>query len=159
VLTAEKEVADYFEQAAVLAGDPKTAANWVMREVLGYLKTEGIAISGLKVTPGALAELIALVESGRVSSRAAKDVFASMCENGAGAEESLAMLGLEQISDSGAIDAAVREVIDGFPDEVERLRGGEEKLLDYLVGQVMKKTKGKANPKMVNEMMKKMISE
>ncbi len=146
VLTASRELADYFEAVAAHA-DPKAASNWVMGEVLRELGARRIDIDAFEITPEALAELVEAQRTGRVSSSAAREVFAAMIGTGRRAGEIIAERGLEQVDDSDAIEAVAREVIEAHPDEVARYRGGKTRLLQFFVGQVMKRTRGRANPK------------
>jgi aspartyl-tRNA(Asn)/glutamyl-tRNA(Gln) amidotransferase subunit B len=157
VLTAEKPISDYFESALAGGGDAKTVANWVSVELLGRLHREGRAIEDSPVAPAALAELIALVTDGTISGKIAKDVFEKMWQSRRGAKEIVAAEGLTQVTDAGAIEAACRAVVEANPKQAEGFRAGNPKLLGYFVGQVMKATQGKANPAMVNEILKRLL--
>jgi aspartyl-tRNA(Asn)/glutamyl-tRNA(Gln) amidotransferase subunit B len=154
VLTASRALADWFEELARLTGDAKTASNWTMGEVLRVLKDRGGEIESFPATPAALAELIALVKDGTVSGGTAKEVFDRMVTDGRGAREIVEAEGLAQISDEGALEAAVEKAIADHPGQVEEYRAGKEPVLGFLVGQVMKATRGKANPKRVNELLR-----
>ena len=156
VLTASKEIADYFEESLKGGADPKTVSNWIMTEVLRELKEEE-EIDSFTVTPKMLSELIGLIDGGKVSGKQAKEIFADMASSGESASEIVKKKGIEQISDQSEIETIVKEVLDNHPGEVERLKGGEDKLMGFLVGQVMKATQGKANPKVVNEILRKNI--
>ena len=153
VLTASRAVADYFEAVGRLHGDGKAAANWIMGEVMAYLNDAGIPIDAFRVTPAALAQLLDLVQRGTVSHSAAKKIFAVMITSDdpplAIAERS----GLTQVSDDAALIAWVDEVWREHPDETARLAAGEKKLLGVLVGLVMKQSKGRADPKKVNQLL------
>ncbi|MDZ7290083.1 MAG: Asp-tRNA(Asn)/Glu-tRNA(Gln) amidotransferase subunit GatB [candidate division KSB1 bacterium] len=157
VLTDEQAVADYFESTARLVKDAKLVSNWIMGEVLRVLKEKKIDITQFPVMPAALAELLNLITEGTISSKTAKEVFDEMVAAGRSAKDIVTEKGLVQVSDIGVIEKAVDEVIAANPKEVERYRNGEEKLFGFLVGQVMKHTRGKANPKMVNEILQKRL--
>jgi aspartyl-tRNA(Asn)/glutamyl-tRNA(Gln) amidotransferase subunit B len=154
VLTSTREVADYFEATFESLGDAKAASNWVMGEVLRELKEKRIDITKFRIAPRQLAALIAEVQSGKINMPTAKDVFKEMADKGGDAATIIAGRGLEQISDEGALDGMVDQVLDGHPKEVARYIDGEEKLFKFLVGQVMKQTKGKANPQKAAELLK-----
>ncbi|MGH7451772.1 MAG: Asp-tRNA(Asn)/Glu-tRNA(Gln) amidotransferase subunit GatB, partial [bacterium] len=157
VLTDEKAIADYFEATAKLVKDAKLASNWVMGEVLRVLKEKKIDIAQFSIKPDALAELLNLIAGDTISGKIAKDVFEEMLATGKSAKAIVAEKGLIQVSDTSIIEKAVDEVIAANPKEVERYRNGEEKLFGFLVGQVMKATRGKANPKVANEILKKRL--
>ena len=157
VLTAEKEVADYFEAALSAGGDPKKLSNWVMGEVMRELNDRGTDLSACKVQPGELAALVRLVDDGVISGTIAKNVFKELFETGGDPEAHVKAKGLVQISDTSAIEGFVDEVLAENPAEVERYRGGDRKLTGFFVGQVMKKSKGKANPALVNQLLVKKI--
>jgi aspartyl-tRNA(Asn)/glutamyl-tRNA(Gln) amidotransferase subunit B len=146
VLTTSRALADYFEAVCKKAGDAKAASNWVMGEVLRELKERKISIQEFAVPPERLAGLIAETRSGRINTPTAKDIFKDMIETGKTPAAIIKSKGLEQISDEGALDDIIQSVIDAHPDEVQKYLGGKEQLLKFLVGQVMKQSKGKANP-------------
>jgi aspartyl-tRNA(Asn)/glutamyl-tRNA(Gln) amidotransferase subunit B len=164
VLTAEREIADYFD-ATVAAGasaknpnNSKKAANWVINEVLGRVdEPRRLTAADLPVPAAALAELIALVESGTLSGKLGKDVFARMWNERRRAADIVAVEGLAQVSDAGPIEEACRRIVAASPDVVGRYRGGDKKLLGFFVGAVMKETGGKANPKTVNEILRRLL--
>ena len=158
LLTTEKAVAEWFEEAVNAGGQPKAAANWVMGELMKMLNEENAAIDSCLIKPKQLADMIALIEKGTISGKIAKTVFMEMYKTGKDAESIVKEKGLLQISDESAIEKAVDEIIAKYPAEVERFKAGEEKLLGFFVGQVMKTTKGKANPQMLNDLMKKKLS-
>lgn len=157
VLTASREVADYFEAVAGASGDAKAASNWVMGEVLRELKERHIEISAYRVPPEALGELIQIQLSGKINMPTAKDVLTGMLFSGQAASEIISEKGLEQISDDSAIEAAAAEILDANPDEVAKYLGGREQLLQFFVGQLMKATRGQANPKMATEIFQRLL--
>jgi len=159
ILTAEKELAEWFEEAVKESRKPKEVSNWIMVELLRLLNEEGKEIRDCNVKPSQLAELIELVSKGTINRNTAKDVFEEMYKTGKNASEIVKEKGLVQISDENVIIEAIREVIAKNTKEVERYRAGEEKLIGFFVGQVMKLTKGKANPKIVNELVVKLLKE
>ncbi len=157
LLTSEKTVADWFEDAVRAGGQAKSVSNWMMGDLMRLLNEENKPLEECPLKPAQLAEMLTLVEKGTISGKIAKTVFEEMYRTGKGAGEIVKEKGLVQISDESAIEKAVDEVIAMHPREAERFRGGEEKLLGFFVGQVMKSTKGKANPKMLNELLKKKL--
>jgi aspartyl-tRNA(Asn)/glutamyl-tRNA(Gln) amidotransferase subunit B len=158
VLIAEKDLADYFEACVKAGVEAKIASNWVMGEMLKEIGRSNTSIGECKVKPEALMELIGLVEKGAVSLSMAKEVFAEMFETGRAAAEIVERRGLKQISDEGALRTVVDEVIEANPGSVEDYRGGKKKAIGFLIGQVMKATKGKANPQVVNKIMTEKLS-
>jgi aspartyl-tRNA(Asn)/glutamyl-tRNA(Gln) amidotransferase subunit B len=158
VLTQDREVAEYFE-AAVKAfdGPPKLVSNWMMTELLRELKNEAKGINEIAVKPEMLAALVTLVHKGTISGSAGKTVFMDMWSTGKTADEIVKEKNLAQVSDEGAIVGAVDKVLDANADEVERYLGGNDKLLGFFVGQVMKESKGKANPGVVNKLVKERL--
>ncbi len=159
VLCAEKGIADYFEAVVETTGEPKTSANWVMREVLEELKGVEAGIEQFPVAPARLAELIMLVRNGVISGSAGHDVFGEMVRSGGTADEVVKRLGLTQVSDEGALEALVEEVLAEHPREIERYRRGKTQLLGYFVGQVMKRSGGKANPKVTGDILRRKLDE
>jgi aspartyl-tRNA(Asn)/glutamyl-tRNA(Gln) amidotransferase subunit B len=152
VLTATRDISEYFEKAAKAAGDPRIAANWVTGDLLGALK--GGEISESPVSAERLGELVAFIVKGEISGKMAKDIFAKMFETGESAAAIIDREGLRQISDSGALEKIVDEVIAQSPKQVEQYKSGKTGVIGYLVGQVMKASKGQANPAAVNELLK-----
>jgi len=157
VLTASRELADYFEACLAHFDRPKPVANWIMAELLGLLNAKGLDITESPVSPENLAELLGLMDDDVISGKIAKTVFEAMAETGKPAKVIVEEKGLVQVSDSSAIDPIVDKILSDHPDEVERYRGGQKKLMGFFVGQVMKATKGKANPKVVNEILGKKL--
>jgi aspartyl-tRNA(Asn)/glutamyl-tRNA(Gln) amidotransferase subunit B len=154
VLTFSRPLADYFERAVKASGDARTAANWVMGDLAGALNTAGREIADSPVSAEQLGELIALIGKGEISGKLAKEIFPKMFESGQGASEIIEREGLRQISDTGALIQVVDEVIAVNPKQVEQYRSGKTAVLGFLVGAVMKATKGQANPAMVNQLLK-----
>ena len=154
VLTDSIELADLYDACAKASKDPKAVANWLTGEFLRLVNATGTAIADTKITPDSLSELLDLIDKGTINRNTAKTVFEEMFNTGKSAGEIVKAKGLEQVSDTGEIEAAVDRVIAANPKEVERFKGGEEKLIGFFVGQVMRETKGKANPAVVNEMLK-----
>ena len=150
VLVAEREVAEFFEEVAA-GREGKQVANWVTGTLFGALNRAGVGIEQSPVSAAALGALIDRVTDGTVSNRAAKDVFEAMVSTGKDADTIIEEQGLRQVSDTGAIEALVDQVIADNPDKVADYRGGKTKLMGWFVGQVMKASGGKANPKAVNE--------
>ena len=158
VVTAEKALADWYE-AIIQAGAPaKQASNWFMGEVLRVVKETGRPVSDLPFGPGHVAALIARIEDKTINGKIAKDVFAAMAESGKTPDQVIEEKGLRQVTDSGAIDAAIAAVLAANPKELEAYRGGKDKLFGFFVGQVMRETKGKANPGAVNDLLKKALA-
>ncbi len=158
VLTDDRHVADYFEQLAEVCGDPKAASNWVMVEVLRQVKESGGGIRDFEVSPAALGKLIKLVQKGDINLKTGKAVFAEMATTGADAGDIIAQKGLAQISDAGELAGQVREVLQQNPGEVAKFKAGKEQVIGFLVGQVMRATGGKANPKLVNEILREELA-
>ncbi len=160
VLTATREMADYYEVVvAACGGDAKLAANWVMGELSGALNKEGIEITEAPVSAEALGGLLVRIADNTISGKIAKQVFEAMWAGEGSADEVIEKKGLKQITDPAAIEAMIREVMEKNPKQVEQYRGGQEKLLGFFVGQVMKASQGKANPGEVNKLLKKLLSE
>jgi aspartyl-tRNA(Asn)/glutamyl-tRNA(Gln) amidotransferase subunit B len=155
VLTASRALADYYEDVAAGAGDAKLAANWVMTDVLGWLNQRSVSIEGVPVDAARLAALVRLAARGIVSSTGARSVFARMAEGDARTPDDIVQAeGLAQVRDDTAIAVWVDDVITQHADEFARLCQGEERLLPFLMGQVMKRSKGKADPRRATELIK-----
>jgi aspartyl-tRNA(Asn)/glutamyl-tRNA(Gln) amidotransferase subunit B len=157
VLVAEQGQADYYETVAT-GRDAKLAANWVMGDLFGALNKAGIGIAASPVPAAALGELLDLIEDDTISGRIAKDVFAAMLETGKGAGAIVAARGLRQVTDTGAIETAIDAVLAAQAGKVAEYRSGKDKLYGFFVGQVMKATGGKANPALLNELLKKKLA-
>ncbi|MGB5441709.1 MAG: Asp-tRNA(Asn)/Glu-tRNA(Gln) amidotransferase subunit GatB [Gammaproteobacteria bacterium] len=158
VLTASREMADYFEAVVKRAGGQgKLAANWVMGELSGALNRSDTGIAHSPVTAEALGDMLLRIEDGTISGKIAKQVFEAMWQGEGTADEVIERQGLKQISDSSAIEGIIQEVLDKSPQQIEQYRNGQVKLFGYFVGQVMQATQGKANPKQVNELLRKKL--
>jgi aspartyl-tRNA(Asn)/glutamyl-tRNA(Gln) amidotransferase subunit B len=157
VLVAEKETADYYERAAK-GRDPKLTANWVISELFGVLNKSGKAITESPISAQHLGELVGLIQDNTISGRIAKDVFVDMFETGEAPAAIVEKKGLKQVTDTGAIDASIDEILAKNADKVAEYRSGKDKLFGFFVGQVMKATGGKANPAMLNERLKAKLS-
>jgi aspartyl-tRNA(Asn)/glutamyl-tRNA(Gln) amidotransferase subunit B len=158
VLTGTRALADYFEAVANAGASPKNAANWMQTELLRRLNDSGKEIDASPVSPAALAELLKLVESGQINGAIGKKVFATMFESGRGAAEIVAAEGLAQISDTSAIEQAARDVIAKNPENVAKYKSGNEGVFKFFVGQVMRATRGQANPQAVNDILQRLLS-
>ena len=158
VLTTSRALADYYEEVVRLTGQPKTASNWVMGEILRFLNEEKKDIATCPITPQALADMILLIEAGTISGKIAKEVIEEMYTTGKPAKAIIAEKGLVQITDEAALARVVSEVMEANPNQLSQYRGGKEKLFGYFVGQVMKATQGKANPQLINDLLKKMLA-
>jgi aspartyl-tRNA(Asn)/glutamyl-tRNA(Gln) amidotransferase subunit B len=159
LLTESRALSDYFEATAAACGQPKAASNWVMGEVLRTLKEQDLRIEAFPVSPAALGALVRIVEAGTISSTVAKDVFATMMASGRAAGEIVEAEGLAQVSDTGALEPHVRTVVDEHPEVVAEIRAGKDRKFQFLVGQVMKASRGKADPKAVTALLKQAIGQ
>ena len=158
VITSSKTLADYYEECVRLFPDPKQVSNWIMGELLRLLKEDDHEVEDCPVTPGQLTEMLGLIKDGTISGKIAKTVFEDMYKTGKGAKEIVEEQGLVQITDEDALTKTVDEVLQNHPNEVEAYKGGKDKLFGFFVGQVMKATQGKANPQLVNQILKKKLS-
>jgi len=157
LLTSDRELADYFEDCVRIFAHPKQVSNWVMGSLLGLLNAAGKTIAESPVSAENLARLLALVQDGVISGKIAKTVFDEMARTGKPAQQIVEEKGLLQITDPDAIEEVVSNVISNNPKEVDAYKNGKTKLLGFFVGRVMRETKGKANPKLVNEILKKKL--
>jgi aspartyl-tRNA(Asn)/glutamyl-tRNA(Gln) amidotransferase subunit B len=158
VLTASREIAAYYEDVASVVGDdPKLAANWVTGELSGWLNKENLDITESRVSAPQLAGLVTRIKDATISGKIAKEVFEAMWASGRDADAIIAEKGLRQITDSGAIERAIAEVMAKNPGQLADYRSGKDKLFGFFVGQVMKATQGKANPAQLNELLKKKL--
>jgi len=153
LLTADRALADFFEDAARAHGTPKSVANWILRDVMQQLKERDADVSATRLSPEALATLVRMVDDGKVTAKSARELVPELIESGGDPAVLVRERGLEAVSDGGALEAAAAEVIAANPDAAGRFRAGEEKILNFLMGQVMKKTGGKASPGAVREIL------
>ena len=158
ILTSSRQLAEYFEQCLAKHSKAKQVSNWIMGPLLGLLNSQDKTIEQSPVSAEALAALLDLIQKGTISGKIAKTVFEEMAASGKTATQVVKEKGLEQVSDSDAIGRTVDQVLAAHPDEVERYRQGQVKLLGFFVGQVMKATAGKANPKTVNEILRQKLA-
>jgi aspartyl-tRNA(Asn)/glutamyl-tRNA(Gln) amidotransferase subunit B len=161
LLCSERPLADFFEACAQHYKDYKKLSNWFQGELTRLLnETSGlVALSMLRFTPAQFGELLMAVEQGTLSNNAAKDVFGEMFRTGKAPEAIISEKGLAQVSDAGAVEAVVDEVLVKNAGEVEKYRGGKKQIFGFFVGQVMKAMKGKGNPALVNELLKKKLGD
>ncbi|KKO55258.1 Asp-tRNA(Asn)/Glu-tRNA(Gln) amidotransferase subunit GatB [Paenibacillus sp. DMB20] len=153
VITSSKALADFFEDSLKYTQDAKSVSNWIMGELMGYLNANNLELSHVKITGQGLGEMIGLIEKGTISTKIAKTVFKAMLETGKLPQAIVEEQGLVQISDEGAIKAIVEQVVAANPQSVEDYKAGKQKAIGFLVGQVMKESKGKANPALVNKLL------
>ena len=157
-LTSQKEIADYYENAVTKAGgETRLTANWINGELMAWLNRCNTAFTDSPVSPTMLGQLVQRIQDKTISGKIAKEVFQAMWNGEGSADEVIASRGLTQITDSSAIEQAVSDIIARFPDQSEQVRAGQEKVIGFLVGQVMKATSGKANPQAVNDILKKQL--
>ena len=157
VLTDDCNVAKYFEATVAAGGNSKQAANWVMGDITAFLKNEKVSINDIALKPDNLAELVTIIEDGTISGKIAKDILPELLSKGGSPKELVEKKGLIQISDTKAIEAIIDEVLAAHPEELAKYRGGKTKLKGFFVGQVMKKTQGRADPKMTNQLISKKL--
>ncbi|TET46428.1 Asp-tRNA(Asn)/Glu-tRNA(Gln) amidotransferase subunit GatB [candidate division TA06 bacterium] len=159
VLTSTRELADYYERTIGFHKDPTGLANWISTEVLGLMHEKGIAIRELKARPEHLAELFDLIADGSINKKMAKEIFMEMAEKGMGAKAIVSQKGLRQVTDEKELEDMITRVLSENPKEVERYFGGKDALFGFFVGQVMKASRGKANPKLVNEILRRQLDK
>jgi aspartyl-tRNA(Asn)/glutamyl-tRNA(Gln) amidotransferase subunit B len=153
-LVSERSLADYYETAAEASGNPRATANWIRSELLRELEVAGVSAGDSPVSPTELGALVRLIDQGNISGKQGKDVLVEMFKTGKGAQAIIQEQGLVQLSDTGEIDGLIDSVIAANPDQLASYRSGKEALFGFFVGQVIKASKGKANPKVVNERLK-----
>jgi aspartyl-tRNA(Asn)/glutamyl-tRNA(Gln) amidotransferase subunit B len=156
-LVSDRALADYYEQAAAAAANPRAASNWIRSELLRELEAANQTIDECKVSPAELGALVRLIDEGKISGKQAKEVLIEMFASGKGANAIVEERGLAQLSDAGEIDSAIDEVMAKNTAQLEQYRAGKEALFGFFVGQVLKATKGKGNPKIVNERLKEKL--
>lgn len=159
ILVANKEISDFYDQVVQEKADPKTAANWMTGDVLGHLNAKGIELKDTPLLPVKLAQLVQLIKAGTISNKLAKNVFKNMLDSGKDPQTIIEENGWVQISDESQLQSVVAEVIANNAKSVEDLQNGKDRALGFLVGQVMKQTKGKANPQMVNQLIRQQIQQ
>jgi aspartyl-tRNA(Asn)/glutamyl-tRNA(Gln) amidotransferase subunit B len=159
VLTSSRELADYFEACLEEIDQPKQVGNWVMGPLLGLLNAQGLSIDQSPIAARELAGLLKLIDEDVISGKIAKTVFEEMAAGGKPARKIVEEKGLAQVSDSGALEAEIDKVLAASPDEVARFKDGNAKLMGFFVGRVMKATQGKANPKLVNQILSRKLNE
>ena len=159
VLSVSRALANYYEETARLSGQPKAASNWIMGDLLRFLKEDDREIEESSVTPTHIAEMIKLIDNGTISGKIAKTVMEEMYKTGKMPEDVVKEKGLVQVTDTGAIEKVIDEVLAENADSVAAYRSGKEKLFGFFVGQVMKKSQGKANPAVLNDLLKKKLGK
>ncbi len=157
VLTSSAALADYFEVVVRSCGQPKQASNWIMVELLAFLKEDKKEITACPIRPESLADLIRLIQEGTISGKMGKEIIAEMYSSGRPPQAIIADRGLVQITDEYALEKTIREIIAANPGQVEQYRAGREKIFGFFVGQVMKATAGKANPQIINDLLKRLL--
>ena len=158
VLTSSRTLADYYEAVVRLSGEPKTASNWVMGDVLRFLNEEKRDIRDCPIRPEALAAMIALIKDGTISGKIAKDVVEEMYRTGKFPEDIVREKGMVQITDEGALIPVIEEILAKHPGQLEQYRAGKDKLFGFFVGQVMKATRGKASPQLINDLLQRRLA-
>ncbi|MCK9390498.1 MAG: Asp-tRNA(Asn)/Glu-tRNA(Gln) amidotransferase subunit GatB [Syntrophales bacterium] len=158
VLTTSRDLADYYEEVVRLCGQPKVASNWVMGDILRFLKEDKRDIRDCPISAASLAEMIRLIEDGAISGKMAKDVSEEMYRTGKPPQTVIAEKGLVQITDESALTTVIEQIMAANPIQLTQYRGGKDKLFGFFVGQVMKATQGKANPQLINDLLKKLLA-
>lgn len=156
ILTSSKPLSDYFEKCLKYLDNPKVVSNWIINELLSVLDDED-KIGEFQVKPKDMAKLLELTENGKINGKIAKEIFPEMISSGKSADTIVEEKNLSQITDQSEIETTIKNIIEANPKEAQRYSEGEEKLLGFFVGQIMKETKGKANPKIVNEILKRLL--
>jgi len=163
LLTSRKDVADYFESAVKGHANPKSISNWVMGDLFRVLKErkldEQLYINNWPLQPTQMAELVSLIDEGTISGKIAKTVFDTLLDSSRTPREVVVEKGLQQVSDTASIEATVEQILAANPKQVAQYKSGNEKVFSFLVGQVMKATKGKVNPQMANEILRQKLSQ
>lgn len=157
VLTDDRTVAEYFEAAVAAGGDAKQIANWIMGDIAAYLKSNDLSITEIALKPDNLAELVSLIEKGTISGKIGKEILPELITKGGSVQQLVESKGLIQISDTGELEKIIDELMVAHPKEVEQFRNGKTKLKGFFVGQVMKKTSGRADPKLTNQLLGKKL--
>ena len=157
VLTDDRAVAEYFEAAVAAGANPKLVANWLTQDIAAYLNDNKLGIADLPFTPQSLAELVTLIEKGTISGKIAKEILPELLKKGGSPQKLVDKKGMTQISDPKELEKIIAKVLADHPSEVEKFRGGKTKLKGFFVGQVMKQTGGRADPKLTNQLLEKML--
>ena len=157
VLTSEKDMADFFEKAVSEYNQPKKICNWVMGELLGKLRDSGKSIADARISSEQLAKLVAMIDEGKISGKIAKSVFLEVFDKGVDPEKVVQEKGLVQISDVKALEDVAERILSSHPDEVQKYKQGQKKLMGFFVGQIMKETRGQANPGLVNRILQQKL--
>ena len=152
VLTLQREMSDFFDQTVAAGADPKQASNWLMGEVSAYLNAKQKALAETGLTPANLSQMIQLIDHGTISSKIAKQLFQILADQGGDAQKIVEEKGMAQISDPEVLRPMIAEIIEGDPKTVEDYKNGKDRAVGYFVGQVMKQSRGKANPQVVNQL-------
>ncbi|MCK5633824.1 MAG: Asp-tRNA(Asn)/Glu-tRNA(Gln) amidotransferase subunit GatB, partial [Anaerolineales bacterium] len=160
IITEERSLADYFEKAVdVYGSEPKTVSNWLMNDVLRIIRSKGVKAGSLRLQPRHLAEIIRMVDEKKITTNTAKSLLDQVEETGSAPNEIVERENLAQVSDEGALRQVITKVIAGNPDQVKTYRAGKETVIGWFVGQVMRETKGKANPQLVQELLAEILSD
>lgn len=159
ILTSSRELADYYEKVLLVTDDYKTASNWVMTDVLKAINEKKISVQDFSVSPQNLGKLVSLISRNTISGKIAKDIFPEMIESGVDPEIIVKEKNLLQISDTSELEGTIIKILDANPKDVQDYLGGKEKAIGFFVGQIMRETKGKANPQVVNELLKNKLEE
>ena len=159
VLTASRDLADYYEQAVKETGEPKLSSNWIMGELLRLLNEDSRDVRDCPISPGGVADIIKMVKGGQISGKMAKEVFEEMYKTGKAAADIVKAKGLTQISDEGELAKIVEEIVKNNPDNVAKFKAGKTTVMGFFVGEIMKATKGKANPQVINKLLKEKLEQ
>ncbi len=160
IITEERSLADYFEKAVdVYGSEPKTVSNWLMNDVLRIIRSKGVKAGSLRLQPRHLAEIIRMVDEKKITTNTAKSLLDQVEETGSAPNEIVERENLAQVSDEGALRQVITKVIAGNPDQVKTYRAGKETVIGWFVGQVMRETKGKANPQLVQELLAEILAD
>ena len=159
LLAADKDIAEFFEEVTKVSNSPKLSANWIMGELSAELNNENLNIKESKVSSNKLGQLISRIEDGTISGKIAKDIFEKIWTTGKEVDDIIKEEGLEQVTDDQEIESMIDEVIENNPQQLEQYRSGKDRLFGFFVGQVMKASQGKANPKQVNDILKSKLEK
>ena len=159
LLAADKDIAEFFEEVTKVSNSPKLSANWIMGELSAELNNENLNIKESKVSSNKLGQLISRIEDGTISGKIAKDIFEKIWTTGKEVDDIIKEEGLEQVTDDKEIESMIDEVIENNPQQLEQYRSGKDRLFGFFVGQVMKASQGKANPKQVNDILKSKLEK